>query len=89
MIAQFLLVMMDLWESGSVIATNLSIVRGRRAIAPDEAKVFRKMVYTTQLRVVLLFGAPTNLLFMIPSPLKKPMMETRMSLTAMFITRRF
>ena len=67
--------------------------KGRKAAitssVPEAAKVSRRMAYTTQRRVVRESGAPTNLPFIIPSPLKIPIIETRTSLTAMLMMRRF
>ena len=82
MTTQVFLVMMELCRSGRVIATALSIVRGRRTEIPEHAKVVRNILYIAQNGVVLLFGAPTNVLFIIPSPLKTPKRETKTSLTA-------
>ena len=85
---QAFLVTMVLCRSGSAIAITLSMVRGSKTNILDSPTVYRETVYTTQYRVVLLFGAPTNLLSIIPSPLKKPRIDTRKSLTATLMIKR-
>ena len=85
---QFFLVMTNLCLRGKKTATALSIVSGSRANKPDFPKLYTEIVYATQYRVVLLFGAPTNLLSIIPSPLKNPKTDNRTSLTATLMIRR-
>lgn len=71
------------------MAIARSIVRGRSANIPELTRVLRRMVYAAQKTVAVSSGAPTNLLSIIPNPRKKPMKETRTSLTATLMMRRF
>ena len=84
-----LLVTNELCRRGSVIAITLSNVRGRRAGIPELANELRKIVYAAQYGVVLWSGDPTNLLFIMPSPLKSPTIDNMTSLTATFMINRF
>ena len=86
---QVLLVTNVLCRSGSTIAIALSIVSGRSVIKPEFPRVPRVMAYATQYPVIELFGAPTNLLSIIPSPLKKPRIDTSTSLTATLMMKMF
>ena len=81
--------MMELCLSGNIIAIALSKVRGSRARIPELTMLFREMVYIAHCSVVVLFGAPTNLLFIIPNPLKTPTIQVRVSLIATLMIKRF
>ena len=88
MIKQVFFVMKNLCLSGRTTAINLSIVSGSRASKPEYAKLDNAIVYATQLEEAVLFDAPTNLLSIIPSPLKNPMIDNKKSLTATLMIRR-
>ena len=81
-------VMMEGCLVGKMTATARSTVRGSSVSILLLARTSRKMVYTSQCSVAIPFGAPTNLLSTIPSPLKKPMVDTRISLTATLMMKR-
>ena len=85
---QVRLVIMEGCLVGKMTATARSTVRGSSASIPHLARTSSKMVYTSQCSVAIPFGAPTNLLSTIPSPLKKPMVDTRISLTATLMMKR-
>ena len=86
---QVFFVMISLCFSGRSTAIALSIVSGSKASKPENPKLITDIAYATQFTVMVSFGAPTNLLSTIPSPLNSPTIDIMTSLTATLMIRRF